>query len=98
MGYEMPHMGYGAASGVSQRKGLGGILERRVAGPIRREIAQHGERSHSDNGQTAPTIACSLGVAVYPGDGTDEVTLSKRADEAMYRAKESGRGSVQRAA
>ena len=39
-------------------------------------------------------ISCSLGVAVYPGDGTDEITLTKSADEAMYGAKESGRDSV----
>ena len=40
------------------------------------------------------TISCSLGVAVYPGDGTDEISLTKSADEAMYGAKESGRDSV----
>ena len=36
-------------------------------------------------------ISCSVGVAVYPDDGTDEVTLTKCADQAMYRAKENGR-------
>jgi diguanylate cyclase (GGDEF)-like protein len=41
------------------------------------------------------TISCSLGVAIYPDHGTDEVTLTKCADEAMYRAKEGGRDSVQ---
>ena len=41
------------------------------------------------------TISCSLGVAIYPDDGTDEITLTKRADEAMYRAKEVGRDNVQ---
>ena len=40
------------------------------------------------------SISCSLGVAVYPDDGTDEIALSKRADEAMYRAKEAGRNSI----
>lgn len=39
-------------------------------------------------------ISCSLGVAVYPDDGTDEVTLVERADSAMYRAKEAGRDAV----
>lgn len=39
-------------------------------------------------------ITCSLGVAVYPEDGSDEIALTKRSDEAMYRAKESGRDSV----
>lgn len=40
------------------------------------------------------TISCSLGVALYPDDGTDEIMLTNRADEAMYRAKESGRDAV----
>lgn len=40
------------------------------------------------------TISCSLGVALYPDDGPDEITLTKSADEAMYRAKESGRDAV----
>ena len=43
-------------------------------------------------------ISCSLGVAVFPEDGTDEITLTKNADEAMYRAKNSGRDNVRLAA
>ena len=35
-------------------------------------------------------ISCSLGIAVYPQDGSDELTLTKSADLAMYRAKDSG--------
>uniref|UniRef100_Q478M9 GGDEF protein n=1 Tax=Dechloromonas aromatica (strain RCB) TaxID=159087 RepID=Q478M9_DECAR len=42
-------------------------------------------------------ISCSLGVAIYPDDGIDEISLTKRADEAMYRAKDDGRDSVRRA-
>lgn len=41
------------------------------------------------------TISCSIGIAVCPDDGTDEMTLTKNADKAMYQAKESGRNSVQ---
>lgn len=36
-------------------------------------------------------ITGSLGVAVYPTDGTDYVTIVQNADIAMYRAKEMGR-------
>ncbi len=39
-------------------------------------------------------ISCSIGVALYPMHGDDAVELSKKADIAMYRAKESGRDSV----
>jgi diguanylate cyclase (GGDEF)-like protein len=41
------------------------------------------------------SLTCSVGVAVYPGDGTTPETLIEHADIAMYRAKESGRGNFQ---
>lgn len=40
-------------------------------------------------------VTISLGVAEYPGDATDEESLIRRADEAMYRAKKSGRNRVE---
>jgi diguanylate cyclase (GGDEF)-like protein len=46
-------------------------------------------------GGQALTISCSLGVAIYPDDGVDEIALTKSADEAMYRAKDGGRDSGQ---
>lgn len=39
-------------------------------------------------------ISCSVGVAVYPEDGTDASALTKGADDAMYRAKAAGRDGV----
>ena len=40
-------------------------------------------------------VTSSLGVALYPQDGSDPETLLKNADAAMYRAKDSGRNTLQ---
>ena len=39
-------------------------------------------------------IGLSVGIALYPIDGTDEVALLGNADAALYRAKAEGRGSI----
>ncbi len=45
------------------------------------------------NGHTL-SISCSLGVAIFPDNGDDEISLTKSADDAMYRAKDGGGDSV----
>ena len=40
-------------------------------------------------------ITASIGICLFPRDGEDAETLLKNADSALYRAKESGRGTVQ---
>jgi diguanylate cyclase (GGDEF)-like protein len=39
-------------------------------------------------------ITTSVGISIYPHDGTDAVTLIKHADISMYRAKELGRNKA----
>jgi diguanylate cyclase (GGDEF)-like protein/PAS domain S-box-containing protein len=40
-------------------------------------------------------LTCSVGIAAYPGDGSNAETLAKHADIAMYKAKELGRNAYQ---
>ena len=38
-------------------------------------------------------MTASVGISIYPDDGTDQQTLLKNADIAMYRAKEQGKNN-----
>jgi len=40
-------------------------------------------------------VSSSIGIAIYPDDGTDAETLLKRAESAMYHAKETSRDGYQ---
>jgi diguanylate cyclase (GGDEF)-like protein len=40
-------------------------------------------------------ITMSIGISIFPADGSDSQTLLKAADVAMYRAKETGRNNYQ---
>lgn len=42
------------------------------------------------------SIGMSIGISIYPLDGYDAETLLRKADEAMYRVKKSGKGRYQR--
>ena len=64
-----------------------------LAERLRQEI---GHPYHLD-GVAELIVSCSLGVAIYPEDGTDEITLTRRADQAMYQTKDNGQDKVQAA-
>ncbi len=42
-----------------------------------------------------PSISASIGVSLYPMDDADSDTLLRHADQAMYQAKQSGKGRYQ---
>jgi diguanylate cyclase (GGDEF)-like protein/PAS domain S-box-containing protein len=61
-----------------------------MAGRILREVAKpHLVDPHELH------VTTSIGVSVFPDDGSDAETLIKNADTAMYQAKENGRQSFQ---
>jgi diguanylate cyclase (GGDEF)-like protein/PAS domain S-box-containing protein len=45
--------------------------------------------------KTEVSISASIGVTIFPQDGSDADTLLRHADQAMYRAKESGKNRYQ---
>jgi diguanylate cyclase (GGDEF)-like protein/PAS domain S-box-containing protein len=49
-------------------------------------------------GNDRVTIGASIGVALFPDDGLDAVTLLQQADSAMYRAKQEGKNTWRLAA
>jgi diguanylate cyclase (GGDEF)-like protein len=62
---------------------------RRIADTLLQSIAQP-----IDVGDLKPIIKASIGIAVYPDDGTTGEQLIRNADTAMYRAKESVSGLI----
>jgi len=60
-----------------------------VAEKIRSEL----DRPFLIEGHTLQ-ISCSIGVALFPEHGQDDISLAKSADLAMYHAKEHGRNQV----
>jgi diguanylate cyclase (GGDEF)-like protein len=62
----------------------------RVAEKIRYALAE----AFDVAGGNVLTVSASIGIAIYPEHGENEVTLAKNADNAMYTAKEKGRNQV----
>ncbi len=53
------------------------------------------EQPFSLAGGIDAAISASIGIAIYPADGTDDESLIRHADAAMYRVKETGRNGFE---
>jgi diguanylate cyclase (GGDEF)-like protein/PAS domain S-box-containing protein len=73
---------------------LEGIADPEVAARVARRVLSDLETPFNLNGNEV-FISCSIGISIYPDDGTDVDTLIKNADVAMYSAKELGRSTFQ---
>lgn len=73
---------------------LPGVGEVSDAVKIARKVLQTFKRPFDVDGQEL-FITASIGVSLYPVDGSDAETLVRNADIAMYRAKERGRDNYQ---
>ncbi len=70
------------------------IREPADAAVIAAKVVEEIDRSVSIDAMEVHTSA-SVGISVYPADGTDSDSLVAHADEAMYFAKQSGRNGFQ---
>ena len=70
---------------------LRGIAGSRAGGPrcAGRICEAIGRLAPAQNG--APSVSCSIGVAVAPDDGSDYATLVRKADRLAYQAKARGK-------
>jgi diguanylate cyclase (GGDEF)-like protein/PAS domain S-box-containing protein len=58
-------------------------------------ICEYAKQFHLQlEGQTLEAVTLSLGVAVFPEDGSTSAAVLKAADDALYNAKREGRGRV----
>ena len=71
---------------------LGGIKDREDAASAALKVLERLELPFLVSGQQV-LMSCSLGMAIAPDDGTDFDTLLKKADMAMYKAKDAGRNA-----
>jgi diguanylate cyclase (GGDEF)-like protein len=72
---------------------LGSLACARDAGTVARQLIKALSRPFEVDGHTI-YVGASVGIAIYPQDGTDGADLLKKADNAMYRAKEGGRNRL----
>jgi len=74
---------------------LSDITERRAASTVAQKVIDAIRQPLIVEGGHELFVTTSIGIAIYPEDGTDSEILLKNADRAMYRAKELGRNNYQ---
>lgn len=67
-------------------------IAKRVAEDIRQKVEEH--PFEGEHVQPLGKVTVSMGLAVFPEDGSDADSLIKSADESLYEAKHSGRNRV----
>ncbi len=72
-----------------------GIEDAHFALALAEKIRQTLSEPFDLNGRQCAIVSSSIGVAIYPEHGTDELELARNADNAMYQAKAKGRNGVQ---
>ncbi|WMS86346.1 EAL domain-containing protein [Pleionea litopenaei] len=73
---------------------LGDVHEFHEALSVTEKILEKLETAYRINNSTMYTSA-SIGISIYPNDGVDAKTLLRKADQAMYEVKRSGRNGWQ---
>ncbi|HEY0371859.1 MAG TPA: PAS domain S-box protein [Thermoanaerobaculia bacterium] len=73
---------------------LGDIADRRSASAVAQKVLE-AVRHPVTIDEHELFVTTSIGIAVFPDEGTDAEALLKNADRAMYRAKEMGRDNYQ---
>lgn len=71
-----------------------GLQYKREAGPVAGKILAALEKPFTVQG-AENNLSASIGISCYPDDGEDAETLMKKADEAMYRVKNSNGGGFE---
>lgn len=69
------------------------IREPRDAQVVAEKVLQVIRQPYDLNGKTADKVGTSIGIALYPQNGTQALDLIKAADNAMYDAKQAGKNT-----
>jgi two-component system CheB/CheR fusion protein len=69
---------------------LSGITRREEAATVARKL-QDSLADPFKLGERCIRVTCSIGISLFPDDGENGLVLQKKADAALYRAKEQGR-------